>query len=119
MFIQEIDPGNSNALVIVITAAITALITIIPAYFSHVLKTKTQSKKEIELAKLEKMADDSQDEAGLLIALRKELQDIRLLLEEERKLRATIEQKFESVKIAFDIIYNQYEREFKNDPLIL
>ena len=87
------------------TASLYSLIGIaigsITAFFIALIGLKAK-KKDNELNSLE--------------SLKAEIKELKILLRKERKLRGEVEGKFESIKLAFSVIFDEYEIQMKEHP---
>lgn len=92
------------------------IVTLICSYFVNVWSKKNETDKDIKIAEIN---NDSKDYAKLKEDLHNALDSIRELkaaLKKEELEKQVIIRKFDAVKLAFKIIFNQYAKQFQDDP---
>jgi len=113
----KISENTDSPMLIVITSIITLVSTLGVAYIVNVMSKKANNEKDIKIATINSEKDKKELD-DLTKELKEALDSIKALkeeLEKEKDSRISIENKFEAVKIAFRIIFNQYEKLFKDD----
>lgn len=95
---------------------IGGVVTILTSYIVNVWSKKAESKKDIRIAELESKVEDCDNKDKAMAELKEALSSLKDLAEKHRRVITEITAQMETVNVAYGIIYNHYEREFKDDP---
>ena len=92
------------------------VLTFLGIYANGVIKSKNEANRDIRIAEINsegeeysRLKKDLHDALDAIKALKTELV-------KEKDIRVEITRKFEAVKLAFRIIFNEYAKRFKEDP---
>lgn len=108
-----LEPNISSTIA---TAIITAISTLGVSYFVNVASKKAEAKKEIKLAEISIGDKEYEATKKELHAALDAIKNLKSELDKEKEIRVEVQRKFEAVKLAFKIIFNQYAKQFKDDP---
>lgn len=93
-----------------------SLFTFLGVYVVNVLKTNKEANRDIKIAEINSTSDEYESLKKEFHKALESIKDLKDELDKEKEIKANIQKKFEAVKLAFRIIFNQYAKQFKDDP---
>ena len=114
--IQELGGSLPTSLIGLIGLTILAIGGFLGKYWGDYKTKKAQTDSEIELAKIEKSKFDSEDQKEAIKELQGMITNLNGLLDEQRVLNNKIQSQLQSIRSAFDIFYEHYQKKEETDP---
>lgn len=109
-------PEGVPVWVVIVTGLITAIVTIVTSYMINIGSKKLDVKEELLKSKIDSSLESYEQIKLDLHKALASIKDLKIVIASKDKAIDQVVQKFEAVKLAFRIIYNQYARMFKDDP---